>query len=344
MFNYGAEVFYNNTNGNVVFIEGPCMSTLDMEGIRPTCSTIASRFGILETEISSAVVEKEIYESIYSENGMLIIKVVDGEVVISERDVSISYNSQKVRHSYSSEEIQGFMEHYLFNLANVIRNSEIFNLDFIDPVDIKILPQKTRLAWNNYLDNPYIVDAFKDRSSIATNILEIGMFWPLVVADMDIETQPVLFEGGHRAMSIQLYNQINGWPEGRKLLAIRSKNLWYDHLLMRTDNNVRYLPSTVRVRAPYIVKYYDLGYEAIDTEELDAYFKLRNVKFVDEDREIVEYDIYTYAELYASTQTFPKWLRDMIHSSKDICDPVLPLDCLNDEASFQEWRLSCLEI
>ena len=92
MFIYDAEIFYNIHNGNVLYVEGPAKCTIPMTN-RKTAANLIGLEGLIETEIDSIKITEDEYNNIYT-NGAMVVKVLDGEIVLSDLYFSLSYNDQ----------------------------------------------------------------------------------------------------------------------------------------------------------------------------------------------------------------------------------------------------------
>jgi len=337
---YGTDIFYNNETGDILEITQEIKGTI-CEQIRPNTLSISEKFNLAPGQVSVIEVPNGgLNNMIASDRNIIKVNPNLNKLILTEPGgyFNINYNEieDDQQHEYTQEQILSFYnDHYIYNLKNLL-NVEDISFDFLSLDQLKISEEKLSSAWMTYDDDDYIMDAFDDRSLIGKDIVENGMFWPLVAVLDEEDGLYEVNEGMHRVISAKICQSEGTW-DNRSLLTIIIPDSVNE--LGFGNKSMKRLPIPMRARAPFISKFYDLGYINPDNEDIiNEEMELRNMVFIDDAHEIVEYDIFTYRELLTSSQIFVRWLRDLFYNLKEDNIIVKGNEIINSRDAFGLWR------
>lgn len=332
---YDTEIFYRRDTGEILYIY-PEVSGFIREQTRHTKETISELKSISVDNVDIKTIKHgKLLDKIGSRQILCVNENID-DLVLSEDGgyYVINYNSQIEKHEHSYEDIMNYYnEHYIYNLRNVLEVEDIW-FEWISIDDMEIREGALEFSWFNHFDDEFVAESFSDRGMIVADIVENGTYWPLVL--QKVEDSYIVFEGTHRIISAKILQQSGGWDERKMLSITMNCNV---HNMQSSTEGTKMLPRKMRARSPYICKFHDVGYINNDNrEQIERIMAERNMVFVDDKKEIIEYDIFTYSELLQSTQSFPHWLRDLFYLHREAGYPIKGHEIINSEEKFSEWE------
>lgn len=332
---YDTEIFYDKRSGDILSI-APEIAGVIVEQERPTVESISAKEGIPQQDIGIKTIQYGKLLDTLLDRQILNINIERDSLVMTEDGgyYVIHYDGQDEKHEHSLDDVLAYYnEHYIHNLRNILEVEDIY-FEWVSIDDMEIREQALEFSWFNYFDDGFVAESFSDRTKIARDIIENGTYWPLVV--MKGEKTFTIYEGSHRIISAKLMQASGEW-DGRKFLCMVSK----EEVPSMQGGPVGFkkLPRKMRARAPYICKFYDFGYiNDSNRSAIMDIMKDRNIVFIDDKKEIIEYDIYTYSELLQSTQSFPHWLRDLFYHFKEDGVVIKGNEIINSEKAFEDWK------
>lgn len=243
-----------------------------------------------------------------------------------------AYADREYKREYSLEQVKEmYYEDYInFNLRNAILNG-VLEARFIPIKDLNIRPRITQRTWKYFVNDPYLKDMHDDKLKLGRSILEIGTWYPFVVAPMTKDDNKLyVFEGNHRIISLKLLAMTGEISEDFKVMCLV---LPTDYYTFKEETNYNTLSSPIKYR--YILEDVygcDILVDNILLNKTLAKIKQNNEVLINpytvEATGTKVYDIMNVVHAY------PLFLRDLIylHDSK-----VLPSKIINNEEEFKKW-------
>lgn len=244
-----------------------------------------------------------------------------------------TYNIQDIKRNFSYEEItKMYYEDYInVNLRNCLSNQSI-DYEFIKLKDLKLRTQMFNKNWNYFYSDPFLAEASADKILLGKEIIERGMYWPVVVAPMynNSPNDNYVFEGTHRIISLKLCAMEGFIDDNFEVFCLKySEN--YEQL------NV--LKQFLPLQTPYKVRnLLEILYGnrlIVDEERLAEVLNsvsLAGDKMID--TYTIEYTAQTIHDEFVALQTYPHWLRDLIYTYKDTFKPS---SIFQNKTNFEEW-------
>ena len=234
-----------------------------------------------------------------------------------------TYSEEQVYYMYNEDYIN-------VNLKNIIK-SGVLKAEFISIKDLKIRPRISHRAWKYFDKDPYLRDIYDDKLKLGKSIVEIGTYYPFIVAPMTQDDDSLyVFEGNHRIMSLKLLSMEGVLDDNFKVLCLI---LPTDFYTFQQTYQYKQLSSPVQYR--YVMD--DIyGLDIFKNDDL-MQKTLNQIKSNNEvllDNYTVESVATHVYQIFRSIHTYPLFLRDLIycHNNK-----ILPSPVINDENEFKEW-------
>lgn len=342
MYNDKIVVLYENKTKDILTTVTPNNTQFNIESFVQSRLQYDDKFRHFNRQdIGVSIVSKSEFDKNMGYNNSLInfcINPLTNEVDfnIQKREAipnkNRTYADHEYKREYSLEQVyEMYNEDYInFNLRNAILNG-ILEARFIPIKDLNIRPRITQRTWKYFVNDPYLKDMHDDKLKLGRSILEIGTWYPFVVAPMTKDDDKLyVFEGNHRIISLKLLAMIGEISEDFKVMCLV---LPTDYFTFKEKTNYTVLPFPVKYR--YILE--DVyGCDILVNQELLN----KTLDKVKSDGEIFINDYTVEAvgtkmsDIIGVVHAYPLFLRDLIylHDSK-----VLPSPIINNEEKFKEW-------
>ena len=342
MYNDKMIVFFDNRNKEILTTVTPNNTQFDLDSFFESRFEHDDNFKRVGREnIRYEIIDKYMYQKEMSYMNSNIKGFIDKETnkfifEIHKRDAipnrNRSYSDYPYRRDYSLEEVKRmYEEDYIgVNLRNIIKTG-IIKAEFIPIKDLNIRSTITQKTWRQFVNDPFLHDAHDDKLKLGRSIMEIGTWYPFVVAPMSKDDNKLyVFEGNHRIVSLKLLAMSGEISEDFKVMCLRLPLNFKTYKLVCKDI---VLPSPVKYR--YILE--DMyGCDLLVSDELLK----KTLNAIKEDGEVMVNDYTVEAtttlmsDILGVVHAYPIFLRDLIylHDSK-----VKPSPIINNEEVFKKW-------
>lgn len=335
-------MIFNNTTKQILTTLKPNNTNVNLDNFIQGQMTYNEKFvGLARTDIAFSIMDKEEYQKYLSYNNSFINSCINPytnqvDFEIQKREAipnkNRTYADHEFKRDYTLEQVyEMYNEDYInFNLRNAILGG-VLKAEFIPIKDLNIRPRITQRTWKYFVNDPYLKEMSDDKLKLGRSIIEMGTWYPFVVAPMTKDDNTLyVFEGNHRIISLKLLAMNGEISEDFKVLCLV---LPTDYYTFKEETNFTTLPSPVKYR--YILE--DVyGCDILADEQLLQ----KTLKQIEDSGEVLIND-YTIeasgtkmADIIGVVHAYPLFLRDLIylHDSK-----VLPSPIINDENKFKEW-------
>lgn len=341
MFNKIVILFNNNTK-EILTTLTPNNTNINLEDFISGQLQYNDKFkNLTRNDIGVSFISKQEYQKNMSYSNSYINQYINPETNQIDFDIqkrkaipnkNRTYADHEYKRKYSLKQVEEmYYEDYInFNLRNAILNG-VVTARFIPIKDLNIRPRITQRTWKYFVNDPYLKDMHDDKLKLGRSILEIGTWYPFVVAPMTKDDDKLyVFEGNHRIISLKLLAMTGEISEDFKVMCLV---LPTDYYTFKEETNYITLPSPVKYR--YILE--DVyGCDILANQELLN----KTLDKVKSDGEILINDYTVEAvgtkmsDIIGVVHAYPLFLRDLIylHDSK-----VLPSPIINNEEKFKEW-------
>lgn len=291
--------------------------------------------------IHCAIIDKERYEKDSSYANANVVYLIDNNTNELILDVqkrkaiparNRSYSEGMYKREYCLDQVcRMYNEDYIdVNLKNLIKTG-VLTAEFIPIKDLNVLPSISQKTWRYFIKDPFLRDSHDDKLKLGRSVVEIGTWWPFVVAPMhEGESDLYVFEGNHRIISLKLLAMIGEISEDFKVFCLRVPYNFHNYKVLCNDI---VLQNPVKYR--YILE--DVyGCDLLVDKELHT--KTINKIHADGETMVNEYTVEAesnkFVDIMGVVHAYPIFLRDLIylHDSK-----VKPSDVINNEEVFKEW-------
>lgn len=341
MFNQVIVLFNNNTK-TILTTLTPNNTNINLEDFISGQMKYNEKFQHLTREdIGISFIDKQEYQKNLGYTNSYINQYINPKTNEIDFDIqkrkaipnkNRTYADHEYKREYSLEQVKEmYYEDYInFNLRNTILNG-VLEARFIPIKDLNIRPRITQRTWKYFVNDPYLKDIHDDKLKLGRSILEMGTWYPFVVAPMTKDDDKLyVFEGNHRIISLKLLAMTGEISEDFKVMCLV---LPTDYYTFKEETNYITLPSPVKYR--YILEdVYGCDILADNVLLSKALNKIResNEKLIND--YTVEATGTKMSDIISVVHAYPLFLRDLIylHDSK-----VLPSKIINNEEEFKKW-------
>lgn len=342
MYKDNVVILFNNDTKNILATFEPNDTNINIEDFIIGQLQYNEKFKYLSRkDIGVSIIDKNEYQKNINYNNSYLNMCINPNTNQVDFDIqkrkaipnkNRTYADHEYKREYSLEQVQDmyYNDYINFNLRNAIENN-ILEARFIPIKDLNIRPRITQRTWKYFVNDPYLKDMHDDKLKLGRSILEIGTWYPFVVAPMTKDDDKLyVFEGNHRIISLKLLAMIGEISEDFKVMCLV---LPTDYFTFKEKTNYTVLPFPVKYR--YILE--DVyGCDILVNQELLN----KTLDKVKSDGEIFINDYTVEAvgtkmsDIIGVVHAYPLFLRDLIylHDSK-----VLPSPIINNEEKFKEW-------
>jgi len=340
-------VFYNKYTLEILTVLRPFINNIDINEFIESRLIYDDKFkNLTYSDIDYIIEDTEeydffndnpsIYKCMYIDNKKrkLKFKLTKNENVF----INTTYNIQKYKRDYTNVEInEMYEEDYInFNLKNIMISDNDIEFSFEYLKDLNIRTKMVNKRWKSFHNDPYLTESSQDKTMLGKSIAKIGTYYPILVEPQKSENGLYALEGSHRITSLKLLQMEGGIPEDFKIFCI---HMPYSYQDIETPKMFTVLKNPILIRRIIEVYY---GSEILNDSIL--YEKALSSIKEDGDKIINKYTyetyIYTLEELLSAVDSYPHWLRDLIH----IDGSIFPSEIINKELKFKEWVNECYHI
>lgn len=209
------------------------------------------------------------------------------------------------------DEVLSLYQSYLELLERYIDEQGYFT--WLKPDDLDYIPEYKKTEWHLYDIDNFVMEAASDKTILAKDIIEHGMYWPLFIAENPHYEKPVVLLGYHRIYALKEYYGRNPDEEQKELLCIGlNRNHFYEDITERMPFNRN--PATCnRLERPFVC-------------------------LIPRDGMLVQEIIQDYGTLLETLKSYSRVLNDYFYIWKDTPDRIPASEIINDKHAFKDWR------
>lgn len=326
-------VLFDNITKDILTVLTPNNTNIDIENFINGQMQYNDKFKHLSRQdIGVSFIEKQEYQKNMSYLNSYIEQYINPETNEIDFDIqkreaipnkNRTYADHEYKREYTLEQVnEMYYEDYInFNLRNAILNG-ILEARFIPIKELNIRPRITQRTWKYFVNDPYLKDMHDDKLKLARSILEIGTWYPFVVAPMTKDNDDLfVFEGNHRIISLKLLAMTGEISDDFKVLCLV---LPTDYYTFKEETNSMRLLNPVKYR--YIIE--DVyGCDILADDELLT----KTINQINSNNEIlinnytVESTGIVVSDIISVVHAYPLFLRDLIylHDSKTLPSPII---------------------
>lgn len=335
-------ILFDNNTKNILTTITPNKTNINIENFIIGQLQYNEKFKYLSRkDIGVSIIDKNEYQKNINYNNSYLSMYINPNTNQIDFDIqkrkaipnkNRTYADHEYKREYSLEQVQDmyYNDYINFNLRNAIENN-ILEAKFIPIKELNIRPRITQRTWKYFVNDPYLKDMHDDKLKLGRSILDIGTWYPFVVAPMIKDDDKLyVFEGNHRIISLKLLAMIGEISEDFKVMCLV---LPTDYYTFKEETNHIILPHPIKYR--YILEDVygcDILADEILLNKVLGKIAKDNEKLVND--YTVEATGKIMSDIISVIHAYPLFLRDLIylHDSK-----VLPSPIINDEKKFKEW-------